>query len=517
MMGLGSLMYVAADPINTLFRSVADGLIAKAQAAEAGIQPRNYVVAVHYGAPIRWVFDNFLRPEGGSSTFVKNRGMNNYITTDFYKASDNANLDYRDARIDLGGGKSIYLPILWGGTIPTINSGMMPMASILNNTMLVRGIDMEVDIGHGAGPALVTRVSDAHPSLTGLVADASDRAIPAVGLTAASRLGGYKSARGTSIAYLEPSWTCTVDKAMDKIIERFTITDQKVSGSSANRAKVQAAMDAAMTTLKNYSASSKFGASALYDDRYNAERLFSQNLASLVTEYNEAVGRYSRLAQESAQYLQGVIPAGKGLPVWKSGLASDGGSAGFAAAEVLLKHSLTSTIQFGMGGAAWGLYGAANYNDEHGQTDRVTPVLAHSHQFRCIAAWLNEFRRQLGTELFKETLVHVSAEYGRSPDDTGNGSDHAPGATSMTFFSGAIQEPTFIGNIRINSGVGPYMGTWGSAAPVMTNDGTRVITKKNVGAGVADILRVARPTNDKPAFTLESENVVSISEAPLNV
>jgi hypothetical protein len=513
MMGLGSLVMVSPDPLSILVRSMTDGLIAKAQAQSAGVIPRNYVVALHYGAPFRWVFDNFLRPQGPASSFIKNRGMNNYLTTDMFAPNDNANLDYRDALIDLGGGRSIYLPIMWGGPIPTSDRGMVPMASILNNTMLVRGIDMEVDIGHASGPALVTRVSDAAPSLSGLVADSSARPIPAISLTKASILGGYKSSKGTSLAHLEANATNT----MSRIIEPFTLSDPLVLNSSANRAKMQSLIDQAMGTLGNYAMSSKFGADALYKDRNNAEALFQRNLSALVTEYSAAVTRYAKLGNECGQYLQGIIPAGKGLPAWTSGLYAGGGGEGFAAAEVLIKHGMTSTVTFGLGGNAWSIYGHSNYNDEHRQTDRSTPVLVHSHQFRCVAAWLNEFRRALGPELFKETLVHVSAEYGRNPDDSGGGSDHAPGATSMTFFSGAITQPTFIGNIRVNSGSGVYMGTWGTGAAVQTNDGTRGITKKHIGAGVADILRVARPTNDKPVFTLENERVVSLAEAPKNV
>ena len=66
LMGLGSLAIFSNDPMSIFIRALTDGLITKAQAQTAGVPPRNYVVAVHYGAPIRWVFDNFLRPQGAN-------------------------------------------------------------------------------------------------------------------------------------------------------------------------------------------------------------------------------------------------------------------------------------------------------------------------------------------------------------------------------------------------------------------------------------------------------------------
>lgn len=521
LMGAGSVVALSSDPLSLLVRSMVDGLIAKAQAQEGGTAPRNYVVALSYGAPPRWMFDNFLNPAGQSSQFIANLGMNNYFKNDTFTANGSPHdLEYRDTLIDLGGGNSIYLPVLWGATIPTVGGNEVAMASILNNIMLVRGCDMEVDIGHGDGPALTTRVSEGSPSSTGLVADASVRPIPAVALTEAAIRGGYKSSKGTSQVYLQPDYTGVVSNAISKIIDPFTITDPAVVNAAPNRAQMKALVDAAMDALGSYAKSSKFGANALYNDRHNAEILFQQNLQPLVEQYNQAVTKYRQLAIDCAKYVPGIIPAGHGLPAWSQSVSvTTSGAEGFAAAEVLLKNSLSSTVTFSIGSAGWSAYGYFNYHDEHTGADRHVGVLPHNHEFRCIAAWLYEFRRALGNDLFNETLLHISAEYGRKARhvETNGGSDHASDATSLTLFSGAIKHPTFLGNIQIGATTGDYRGTYGKAAPVLTNDGTRIITKKNVGNGICDILRVARMTSDNPAFTLENDQVVSLCESPKNI
>lgn len=527
MLGLGATFSVITDPLHILTTGLTDGLIARAHAQSLNLEPRNYVVALHYGAPPRWVFDNFLRPQGAASSFIKNYSCSNYIPNDQFLNGPRDDLEYRDAEIDLaalGGSGRIHLPIMWGGTIPTVGGGFVPMSSILNNTLLIRGVHMEVDIGHSSGPALVTRVSNGAPSLTGLVADNSSREIAAVSLTHASRLGGYKSAKGTSLAHLEPSFTGAVDGAVSKLLEPFIHTDPAVINTRAERAKMEAYVEASMKELSDYAQSSKFGSEILYKDRNNAEKLFKTNLQNAIDDYNAAVTRYRQLAIDCAASLPGVIPEGRGLPARTASNVTTRGAEGFAAAEVLLKHGFSSTVTFGMGGSAWSVLGVSNYNDEHSGSYNNTQyrdkaIVVHSHQFRCVAAWLNEFRRALGPTLFNETLVHVSAEYGRNPsnDPASLGSDHAPGATSMTLFSGAIKNPIFIGNISVGATSGTYLGTWGTAALTSTDRGQMIMTKKNVGAGVADILRVQRPTSDAPVFTEQNGKVVSLAEAPKNV
>lgn len=521
MLGIGSAVAVSSDPLSILVRGMVDGLIAKAQAQEGGTPPRNYVVALSYGAPPRWMFDNFLNPAGQAAQFIPNLGMNNYFKNDsFVQSGSPHDLEYRDTLVDLGGGNQIHLPVLWSATIPTTTGADVPMTSILNNSMLIRGCDMEVDVGHADGPALTTRVSEANPSSTGLVADASTRPIPAVALTEAAVRGGYKSKKGTSLVYLQPDYTGVVSDAVTKIIDPFTVTDPAVINGAPNRAQMKALVDSAMDSLGNYARSSKFGADALFRDRHNAESLFEQNLQPLVAQYNAAVARYHQLAVNCAKYVQGIIPAGRGLPAWSPTVdVSTSGSEGFAAAEVLLKNGLSSTVTFSIGSAGWTAYGYFNYHDEHQQPDRYVGVLPHNHQFRCIAAWLYEFRRALGPELFNETLVHVSAEYGRKARhvETAGGSDHASDATSATLFSGAIRQPTFLGNVMVGASTGEYQGTYGKAAPVVTNDGTRIITKKHIGNGICDILRVARMTSDSPAITLQNDQVVSLCESPKNI
>jgi hypothetical protein len=287
-----------------------------------------------------------------------------------------------------------------------------------------------------------------------------------------------------------------------------------VSSLAADKLKMEAYVNAAMDRLGAYAKSSMPGASVLYDSRSKAEMLFKTNLQLAIDDFNATYARYNDLAARCGERIANIIPF--------DGRSGGLGAEGFAAAEVLLRQGLSSTITFGMGGAAWGCHGKLNYNDEHdngGGAPRGTSLLVHSHQFRCVAAWLYEFRRALGPTLFNETLVHVSSEYGRSPVHNGNGSDHAPGATSMTLFSGAIKKPIFIGNTLINSGGNQYIGTWGTGAETRIEGTPIYITKKNVGNAVADVLRVSRvTTTDKAPFTLQNESVVNLSdEGPKNV
>jgi len=63
-------------------------------------------------------------------------------------------------------------------------------------------------------------------------------------------------------------------------------------------------------------------------------------------------------------------------------------------------------------------------------------------------------------------VIVTGGEFGRTPLNTGIGSDHGYLGSSSAIYSGVINGPIVLGNIYQNSTQPNYSGSWGHAAPV---------------------------------------------------
>jgi hypothetical protein len=166
---------------------------------------------LQYGAPPRWYWDGFLNPTGDANQMVANGSVKNYITSPQQKYNGNIlDMDYRHSNVynyQKGGvAKQIYMPALWdvalprhNGTTAVIDAQSPLMRSLLNNALIIRGVNMGVDIGHVEGPELVLRPSPSRNSLTGSVAEQNLGVIPAVGMTGGVPYLGYKSLKSEHV------------------------------------------------------------------------------------------------------------------------------------------------------------------------------------------------------------------------------------------------------------------------------------------------------------------------------
>ncbi len=528
MAGVGALYCTNPDPFRMLFRSLIDGLIASAQAQSGVSGAKNYVSILYPGAPTRWVWDGFMNPN--NETLSKNNSVANWLVQDSYQAtpaSNYSNVTYRAETVALPGGGSIYLPPLWNRNIPTTSGGTVPMSSLLNNTLMMRGIDMQIDLGHGVGPAKVLFPLGATASLTGLVGDSSATPIPVIGM----RVGGgdyanpinqgYKSLKGTSstsVRFGNPP------NPLGTTLSPFINEDATVKANAAqfNSAPVQTALKNAMAELSNYAKSSLPGSDVLYKNASNALKLFQTAFGDLQNVvYPPLYNKYQNLCLQCARTaIPNIIPtSGNGKYNLAAGDFTSEFAGQFAVAEYLLTNGYSAAISMASENSC-GVAGLASSNDEHLEPDRQQSLISHSYQFLSLSAMLYELRRVLISKgMWSNTVFHVSAEYGRSPRNDGTGTDHGTASNSMTIMSGAITKPLFIGNIKTEGYANTeYIGTWGIAAPVLTNSGTQIITNNIAASTVATLLGVQNPISAAaPVIAVNDSGVVSLAEAPKNV
>lgn len=517
MMGTAGAAYSLNNPLKIFFDGLADGLIASVQ-AQGILQPRNFICILFPGAPTRWVWDNYLQPNGSADGFIRNASVNNWITEDSYSA-DNTKVTYKSDRIDLPDGRVIHLPTLWTQDIPVVGGGRVKMTELLNNAMLMRGINMQVDIGHKFGPTRVPRPISSGPSISGNVADRARTPIQAVGTSVYNQnfgdpsIGAYKSNAGTGITLVRG-----INDPLGQIMSAFTNTDSQVIAKMPKYDSISPLVKSALDDLAIYAKSSKPGADALFKSRSNAEDMFKKSYGNLTDAFNQLYTKYRDLERRSGQMaMPNILPTvGTGTYSISSTNTFTGLASQFAVAEFLLKNGLSSTIT--MGGESPRVAGLSNNNDEHDQSDRQRSLICHSFQFRALASMIYELKRSLGPTLWEQTVVEVSAEFERSPTNDQSGSDHEPEANAVTVFSGAIQKPIFIGNIRVQGRGGVYTGTYGLAAPVKTDFASAlVVTNEHAASTVSTIIGVESPVRSPSLVRETSSGFVSLAEDPKNV
>ncbi|MFZ4404156.1 MAG: hypothetical protein ACOYOK_08655 [Pseudobdellovibrionaceae bacterium] len=174
---------------------------------------------------------------------------------------------------------------------------------------------------------------------------------------------------------------------------------------------------------------------------------------------------------------------------------------------------------------------ASASNDEH-LSGSYASLLAFSCFYRGIAAGLLEFTETLkrttvnGKNLFSETVIHLTGDFGRSPIKTGFGSDHGFWGHNTAVISGAFNNgPVVTGNIQVQD-IGPnfnqsptynYMGTWGATAKVQFGSEREYLGLKHMTASVAHLLRLDPnpwPFNNR-VWSLSGSNLVGVT--PVNI
>lgn len=535
MAGMSGIYLAASNPINLLFQAIAEGFISKAHAQAMGTDPRRYVCILMEGAPTRWVWDSFLCPSGNMARdFIKNGAVNNYIGGSGEYDGSLSNLEYRAEKIlNLPTGTpDIYMSPIWNRDIPTVGNGWVPMSKLLHNALLIRGVNMGQDVGHSLGPAKILTAEPGVSTLTGALAEHSHSSIKAVGLSqydrysfSEHRLGGFFSKEGLSPTIQRETGYYINRRGVDPLsmlMAPFIETNATVLSSSARQAELKTHMDAALREMSAFANSSIPGADELYRLRSDVDSVMRLNFGDLKAQYELLYAKYEDLVRRSGAPTNNIIPAndygsytGKSNPYANiSGLASQ-----FAIAEFLFRHDLSRNITISLTeGTSPTVSGISNKHDEHDQRDRQASLMSMSAEFRAISAVIYEFSRAIESSVWEDTVVQIGSEYDRLPHDLSYGTDHAADSNMLTFFSGAIQKPILIGNIKKNGREDArYKGTWGAAATVQTQWGELTIDPKIGVSTAAALLNIPSPSRSPALIDNVAGKFVSLAEGPKNV
>lgn len=523
----------ASGAFNTFLTSMMVGIMEKANAQAAGVDPAfeeiKFISLVMSGGLPRYYWDLPLRPNDGDA-FVANP----MLATKFAKNGSAHTSSYATTKIN-----GINMPWIWDSQLPT-TGGSIPMKKLADHMLIMRGIDLQIDSHE------IDRMRQLAPvpgglSLSGLVADAANTPIPAVGRNGGN--GYYLGEKG--IAYLEMGGTNPLSLAMSPFSPDSNML-------TLNKGQVEKAIDDALLRMQSISSDKNKFLPSAFSSRFNAKKLMVKQFGNLQTEFTNLSAKYEGLISRSffptaGMKLAGVEDisiagnksdrqrifeaeyfSGEDLQTLAAANTSiDQLAAGMAIAEFMIINGLSSSVNIQAGNflrvfiqEAWNrtlgkisrTNSSVTYSTDVHFTGTDAGVILFTKYYRAVSACIFELTSRLketkvasGGNLFDKTVISVTSEFNRLPRVDGSGADHGWQGSNYTVFAGSVKELTVLGNIQSDDG--GKRGSWGLAG-LVSELGNREAIIGNAASTMAQLLEVKTPTpNDQPFVFKESGKI----------
>jgi hypothetical protein len=425
---------------------------------------------VHFqmsGAPPRWMFDLPINPNNNNAEVVSGT-----FGTEIGRSGGRSVPLLRGYPIDFGG-RRVWMPPVW--TLQSAASGEN-FSSLLAETIMVRGIDMEIN-SHNVNRQRLLRPVASEPSIHGLIADKGHHPLPAMGIdnTDASRC--FRSERGQSLLQFNAA------SPIAAVTQAFSKPSQLESENPRHMAQALHQLDQYAERVGLASMGADQQQKAAYD-------MFSRNLENFQDQWQGLYSKYRTIIrQEMRAPFAGITstnPSGDGSAYFafdtgnhhtgplssliNNGTNIDRMAQSFAFAEFALGEGLSTALNldaFQGGRMIAGLNGQGNLTADQHRVGVIIATYFSSLMYRCFLGCMLEFRRFLQARgLYDKTLIHVSAEFSRTPRTDGSGSDHGFNGSSATLMGGMIATPGLVGNLKRQPeklDTTRYPGTFGEA------------------------------------------------------
>jgi hypothetical protein len=521
---------------------------AQAQGDLSGFGDKKFINISMSGGPSRWMWDLPLKPNGNDA--FKYNTANDPLTSMLITkliADSTAPGGFRGeyATTQVG---DYYLPLLWSGKIATVGGASENMSALAQNMLMMRGI-RSVD-SHSLGRTQQTKPAGG-VSLGGAVADVATTVLPALSYGAFG--GYYQSAKGIAPQEMGGS--------SDPLTNAFAPFNGAMSLKS-NAAATAAAIDHALDVMKAKSGDHHKMIPYSYQDRVNARKLMTTAFTGLNTVYTTARDKYLALINRSfgevGLRLAGVdslvIPGSAISPFKVANGSTENYYTGsdlcsitdmstsignlaesFAVAEFMFcggtfNQSFSSSYHIEIGGVTNAILdsivmaGVTSTNSRIGLTNDAhftgsfVQMIQFSRYYRALSSCLFELIKQLKAKsvgsgnLFDQTVIAVNAEFNRSARNDGRGADHGPNGSCYTLFSGMISAPLVVGDIKVETGVSSYGGSWGVGAPMPEFVNQQAVVG-NAASTVSLMMGTRTPTPNNSPFVNMNPATGKVSSA----
>lgn len=485
MMGLSAGYLGMSSPLSMLIEAISLGVINKAHGAATD---KKYLLCQLEGAPSRWGMDLFLNPYNTAAiTTNQNIGTRFVAINGRYTETTYATIQRTDYK-----GRPINVPWMWQFTVPKAGGGNRPMDELLKHMVQIRG--MNINQGqHEAAQALHMHPLGAKQSLTAIAADRGSAYIPGVNLGA--NYYSFISTRNLTAVTI-PNGGNMVETLMTPFMNRSNPT------LTANKRTIASTLEAATSALDNLAKSKDVKVQALADNRASAQHLLENGIVGMSTFWTPAVAKYTDLINRSIGVNRTRLAGIDDLPLGTLDVANRTGvyainvdtkcdvpdmrdmirtittisllAEHFALSEFVLTQNLSNSVTIAPG-AIRHVYNLNNsyqyiHFDEHNVGGMVATFYNTLYN-RALSACMLELIDQLKAKnMWQNTVIDISSEFGRVTRQDGTGSDHGSNGGSSALYTGALQNgPIVMGNITRDDtftasfpgATSRYHGTWG--------------------------------------------------------
>lgn len=538
----------ALSPAEVFFTGLVQGLFDKAYADETNASDMvNYLVLGMAGGPSRWYFDLPLMPNGSSDEL----GENPMLVTAYN--DKRSQLIYRTMSYG-----DYHYPHLWSGQVSDGKGGLRPLSSLLNHSIMFRGINLQSD-GHGINRNKQVMPIPGSSSLNGLVADKSKKAIPSVVFDNGMN---YKSGKGIGAARISYS------NSLNELLSPFLMP---TGNSFGRRDTVNELIEKALNSLSSQAEYSSTKTKAIFNDRKNAKRLFEKEFGNLADTFSGLRKKYEEIISETLyineltylfdnsfssdggdlssvmrsstdapspdrrfDFRESIIRnnkrSGRGGPASLANTSISNLSSLMAVYEYLITQELSSSITGVIGGIIHAnikvnsIYRSINPNNDAHRSGQKAALFYFSKYYQAIGACILELTEVLKSKtsgngsLFDKTVIHLCSEFNRSPRNNGSGADHGWRGSSTSLFTGMTNKGHVIGNIQANyTGDSNRRGGWGVAAHSDDLSGREMIIG-NIASSLSAVLGIKSPTeNDAPLIGVKNGKIINYASRPKNV
>jgi hypothetical protein len=509
-----------------LISAVAATTVQKAHAEVTGYNPKGYLNIHLSGGPARFQFDQWLTPNINDANLSS--ADPTYWNAGVATAINNNNPEYR-----LYTYRGVRVPHHM--QYPVITSkGNVSLDTLLDHWGVIRGYNSGTD-GHEVNNPIQTYPDPAAPSLHGLSADYRKDLISAVDFSGRMPFGSM-AGKVASMVASHGTASGSVGGLMN-VFKKYVATSSVITNIDQLAQARTYFRDMMKASLGQYD---KTTANAIKDHISSGDLLIQHASENLDTVWSTLYNKYRTTIQKSAQIVDGpngAIPfltdnpiklvAGDALTsddfpngidsnfdlreMINSGNTNLSTDVNLARMLALYEYCMTRGITGVQGGQTGTTMGNLRYkkpdastyttlnmgHDQHNVLHKINTLVSAAF-YRGLMGGILELIDFLkttqvnGKDLFSQSVIHVTGDFTRSPRNDKVGYDHGWNAQATSVFSGAIQGPIIMGNIK-KAGQSGYNGTWGIADATDFNGTKEVLSPRHVGAAMATLIGVPNP------------------------
>ncbi len=507
-----SLKGLSALTSYQLISAITTGLINKAYSQVNDLNIKNFVSFLFEGGPPQYHFDLPLKPNGNDNISF-NPAVFNKINNSGKKVLSHFNKG------------EYHIPHIWSQKIPTKSGLWIPMHKNLDQSLIIRGLDIQSD-RHFLAKQHQMGMFNGSNSIHGKF---SKKAKNTFGTVASLSCNYFKSDSSSCTS------TIIAENSLSSLLLPFRSSNKNLIIDDPN---IEEIFENVARSLGSFS-SDKNLRKTILSDFNGAKNLLKRSFSNLNEVYSTLFSKYENLIKLSISNfdLKGIaennfkidhqnpefrisenpatianISTLNELIIEKTTVNYLAHS--FTISEFIITENLSNSLECSIG--SLNIMGFTN--DAH-FIGNMSSFFLFGLQFRAFQACLNEFISVLKDKnIFNDTLIYTTGDFSRYADINNDGqvigSHHSGNASTVNLYSGKFDKLQITGNIKIEDSEHGKLGTYGVAAH-SENLGESIKTSHLIKT-FEDLLNLEKESRSR-SLIYSDNGKIRIKEKPKNI